>query len=369
MQWLGRALDYAGARASAEPALRAWAGIRMAVTDSTEVEYVAAVAGDPMAMCGDFTALTPDVMLEAVEQALGVRLTGLAQPHHSYINRVYEVQTTAGERLIAKFYRPGRWSRAAVLDEHEFVLECAADEIPVVAPLSLASGTLGEAQGILFAVFPKRWGRAFEATGDEDWRRLGRILSRLHVVGARRAAAHRVVMHPAASTTADLAQLQAAEVVTARQRADFFRTGAEILDLIQGAFADVPLQRIHGDCHRQNILERPGEGLMLIDFDDMVMGPPVQDLWMLLPDQVERSRREIQLIVEGYETFQEFDDTVLRLIEPLRAMRMLYFLAWCSRQSQDPNFALKFPDWQTDAFWRQQVSDLRRQIEVLRGRG
>jgi Ser/Thr protein kinase RdoA (MazF antagonist) len=325
--------------------------------------------GGMMAMCEDFTALTPDVMLDAVEQALGVRLTGLAQPHHSYINRVYELQTATGERLIAKFYRPGRWSRAAVLDEHQFLLECVAAEIPVVAPLALGGGTLGETQGILFALFPKRWGRAFEAASEEDWRRLGQLLSRLHIVGREREAPQRVVMHPSESTTADLAQLEAAGVVAARQRLEFFATGTEIMELIREPFEDVPLQRIHGDCHRQNILERPGEGLLLIDFDDMVMGPPVQDLWMLLPDHMERSQREINLIVEGYETFQEFDDSTLRLVEPLRAMRMLYFLAWCSRQSHDPNFALKFPDWQTDAFWRQQVADLRRQAEVLRGRG
>jgi Ser/Thr protein kinase RdoA (MazF antagonist) len=321
-----------------------------------------------MATCGDFTALTPDVMLDAVEQALGARLTGLAQPHHSYINRVYELQTAKGDRLIAKFYRPGRWSREALLDEHRFVLECAAEEIPVVAPLVLAGQTLHETGGVSFAVFPKRWGRAFEATCDEDWRRLGRVLSRLHVIGARDEAPHRVVMHPAHSTTADIAQLREAGVVSSRQRADFFAVAQAVLEVIRDAFEDTPLQRIHGDCHRQNILERPGEGLMLIDFDDMVMGPVVQDLWMLLPDHLERSRREIGLILEGYETFREFDDRDLRLIEPLRAMRMLYFLAWCSRQSGDPNFAAKFPDWQTDAYWRQQCSDLRQQLAVLAGR-
>lgn len=322
-----------------------------------------------MATCGDFTALTPDVMLDAVEQALGQRLTGLAQPHNSYINRVYELQAVAGERLIAKFYRPGRWTREALLDEHRFVLECAAEEIPVVAPMELAGGTLHTVEGIFFAVFPKRWGRAFEATCDEDWRRLGRVLARMHGIGARAEAPDRVVMHPAHSTEADIAQLREAGVVSARQRADFFAVAEEVLAVIGDRFEDTPLQRIHGDCHRQNILERPGEGLMLIDFDDMVTGPVVQDLWMLLPDHLDRSRREIGLILEGYEVFREFDDRELRLVEPLRAMRMLYFLAWCSRQSGDPNFAAKFPDWQTDAYWRQQCSDLRRQLDVLQGRG
>ncbi len=320
-----------------------------------------------MGTCGDFRALTPDVMLDAVERALGSRLTGLAQPHHSYINRVYEVQTTAGERWIAKFYRPGRWTREALLDEHRFVLECAAEEIPVVAPAAFGGRTLHEADGILFAIYPKRWGRAFEAASDEDWRRLGRVLGRLHTVGARAGAPHRVALHPAHSTRADVDQLRESDVVPPRLRNEFFALAEAVVEVAAGRFEGVARQRIHGDCHRQNILERPGEGLLLIDFDDMAVGPVVQDFWMLLPEGVERSRREVGLILEGYEVFREFDDRELGLVEPLRAMRMLYFLAWCSRQAADPNFAAKFPDWRTEPYWRQQCSDLRRQLDVLGG--
>lgn len=318
-----------------------------------------------MSHCEDFTALTPDAMLDGVERVLGERLLGLAQPHHSYINRVYEVQTAGGERLIAKFYRPGRWSREALLDEHRFVLSCAAEEIPVVAPMALGGETLHAAEGIYFALFPKRWGRAFEATCDEDWRRLGRILGRLHGVGSQAAAPHRVVMHPAQSTTADVAQLRQAEVVSPRQCSAFFTVAEALIEAIAERFEGVALQRIHGDCHRQNILDRPDEGLMMIDFDDMATGPVVQDLWMLLPDHLESSRREIGLILDGYEAFREFDDSELHLVEPLRAMRMLYFLAWCSRQTQDPNFAAKFPDWTSESYWRQQTSDLERQLQWL----
>jgi Ser/Thr protein kinase RdoA (MazF antagonist) len=317
-------------------------------------------------ICRDFTSLTPDVMLDAVENATGKALLGFANPYTSYINRVYELQTTDGERFVVKFYRPGRWNEDALRDEHRFVRECADEEIPVVAPLPLLSGdTLGKVEDIFFAVFPKRWGRQFEALADDDWRRLGQIISRMHMVGARADAPGRVVMHPQHSTRADVNHLREGGYVTAYERPLFFDLADRIIQHASTLFENVELQRIHGDCHAQNILERPGEGLMLIDFDDMVVGPTVQDLWMLLPDHAHASRREINLILEGYETFQEFDDRTLRLIEPLRAMRMLYFLAWCSKQLDDPNYKQKFPDWGTAGFWRQQTGDLQRQLNVI----
>ncbi len=313
---------------------------------------------------GDFTALTPDVLLDAVEAASGMALAGFAHPLNSYINRVYELQTLTGERVIAKFYRPGRWSRQAVEDEHTFVLECAAEEIPVIAPLPLQDGsTLGEAEGILFAVYPKRWGREFEATCDEDWRRLGRVLGRVHMIGARNAPVDRVTMHPRHSTASDVAHLHENGVVAARYSREFNDLTDEILAAVDLAFTDVELIRIHGDCHVGNILERPDEGLMLIDFDDMVTGPPVQDLWMLLPDSAETCRRELRLILEGYTVFHGFDHQSLRLIEALRVMRMLYFLAWLSRQVDDPNFESNFPQWHTDSFWRKEMGDLRQQLQ------
>jgi Ser/Thr protein kinase RdoA (MazF antagonist) len=320
-----------------------------------------------MNTCGDFRELTPDILLDAVESATGRRLTGFAQPHTSYINRVYELQASDGERLIAKFYRPGRWSRNAILEEHAFTLELAAEEVPVVPPRPLRDGnTLGDADGMPFAVFEKRRGREFEPTEAEDWRRLGRLLGRLHAVGERASAPARVVLHPDHSTHADLDLLRAESLLPAAVRRPFLEVADEIHQRILPLFADTELQRIHGDCHRQNILERPEEGLLLIDFDDMATGPAVQDLWMLLPDRPPQARAEIDLILDGYETFREFDDRQLRLIEPLRAMRMLYFLAWCARQTTDPQFARRFPDWGSESFWRQQTADLREQLDFLR---
>lgn len=314
-----------------------------------------------------YSELTPDRLLDGVEEELGRRLVGFAHPLTSYINRVYELQEATGERIIAKFYRPGRWSLEALEEEHAFVLACAEAEIPVVPPMALPDErTLGNVDGIYFAVYPKRRGRDFEACTEEEWQRIGHILGRLHAVGRQEPAEHRVVLHPGYSTEQNIRDLLEGDYVPDRFRTDFESTARSIADMVTPMFEDAELFRIHGDCHHANILERPDEGLMLIDFDDMATGPAVQDLWMLLPDRADRCRREINLILEGYETFQEFDDRTLRLIEPLRAMRMLYFLAWCARQIADAGFSRTFPDWGSDAFWRGQIADLAHQLALIR---
>ncbi len=305
-------------------------------------------------------------MLDAVEQALGTRMTGLATPLPSYINRVYEVQTMDGERLIAKFYRPGRWSREALQDEHDFVQDCAEDEIPVIAPLAFDDGnTLHEADGIYFTIFPKRWGRQLELNSPKDWLRVGRLLGRVHVVGSRHDAEARTDLHPDESTAAHLDHLLENGFVTPRHKDAFHDVTGRILDCIAGLFDDAEFIRIHGDCHCGNLLNRPGEGLMMIDFDDMMVGPPVQDFWLLLPGRVDECRRELSLLLRGYEQFREFDDTTLRLVEPLRAMRIIYFLAWCSRQVNDYKFRTMYPEWGSDAFWQREVTDLTHQLQLI----
>lgn len=313
-----------------------------------------------------FASLTPDRLLDAVESAADRPLTGLTAPLPSYINRVYELQTMAGERLIAKFYRPGRWSRAALQDEHDFVLDCAEDEIPVVAPIRLSDGgTIAEYEGILFSVFPKMSGREMELHTEEGWRRLGRLVGRIHLAGCRRTAANRLTMHPESTTLPEMEQLLSGCFMSPHQAERFKEICSRIIDLAVGQFEGIGMQRIHGDCHRANILERPGEGLMVIDFDDMVMGPAVQDIWLLLPGHADQSAFEINLILEGYEQFMEFDDCSLRLIEILRAMRNIYFLAWCSTQVDDYKFRTHFPDWGSETFWQREITDLERQYHVI----
>jgi Ser/Thr protein kinase RdoA (MazF antagonist) len=317
-------------------------------------------------MNATFESLTPDRILEAVETGMGCELTGLTAPLPSYINRVYELQSITGERMIAKFYRPGRWRREALQDEHDFVLDCAADEIPVVAPVELNDGgTIGEFDGILYAVFPKKSGREMELHSDEGWRRLGSLVGRIHLAGARREGVNRLRMHPESTTLPEIRMLLDGGFMPAHAASNFKDVTGRILDVAIREFEGVELQRIHGDCHRGNILERPGEGLMVIDFDDMVTGPAVQDIWLLLPDHANRTRHEINLILEGYEQFAEFDDRQLRLVEILRAMRIIYFLAWCSTQVDDYKFRANFPDWGSEMFWQREVSDLQHQCHVI----
>ena len=301
-----------------------------------------------------------------MEQACGLRLTGLMLALPSYINRVYELRAVDGTKLIVKFYRPGRWSRDAILDEHAFVADCARSEVPVVAPLTLANGsTLGENDGVLFALYPKRAGRQFEITSDEDRVRVGSLVARMHLAGETVLAPHRVIIGPRESAKNDLAYL-CESVVPSRFREGYRDAGMRLIEASTPLFEGLERIRIHGDCHCGNILNRLDEGLLLIDFDDMAVGPPVQDLWLLLPDRAAKSAREAELFLQGYERFRRFDRASVRCIEPLRAMRMIYFLAWVSRQSNDILFKRNFPDWGSDSFWQREINDLREQLEFVR---
>ncbi|WP_455381138.1 serine/threonine protein kinase [Salinispira pacifica] len=323
-----------------------------------------------MQSLGTFDLLTPDAVLAAVEGAFGIELDGAIVPYPSYINRVFGLRTPEGGRVVAKFYRPGRWSPEAIEEEHRFITELAAAEIPVVAPIAdsdgetiaeLSVGNGREETEYQFALFPLRGGRNFDPESDEDWLRLGSVVGRIHAVGRLESAPHRLTCLPGSITASSVAELLEQEVVHPEVGAEFEQITAQVLDLIRPAFEGLPLQRLHGDCHRGNILDRPGEGLLVIDFDDMMNGPPVQDIWLLLPGRADESRRELALLVEGYEQFSDFDRSSLRLIEPLRFMRMLYFLAWRSRQRNDNWFRREFPDWGGKAFWIREIEDLREQ--------
>ncbi len=323
---------------------------------------------------GAFDPLTPFVVSKAVEETLHIRLDGALTAYPSYVNRVYGVADEDGLPYVVKFYRPGRWTVDAILEEHEFVGDCAAAELPVVAPIPGAGGRTLHATSAsgddreteyLFSLYPKRAGRNFDAETPEDWRRLGSLVGRLHAVGAARAAHHRLLCSPEASSAAFLSELEASDAVHPDVREEFFSVARTVLDRIAPQFRGAAVQRIHGDCHRGNILSRGEEGLLLIDFDDMMTGPPVQDLWLLLPGRMGDCAGELAMILEGYEEFMPFDRSTLGLIEPLRFMRMLYFLAWCARQRGDRHFHAAYPDWGTAAFWMKEIEDMRDQADVV----
>ena len=323
---------------------------------------------------GTFDLLTPHVAVQAIESVIGVHVDGSLTSFASYVNRVYGFGTADGRQYVAKFYRPGRWTFDAIEEEHLLVSECAALDLPVVAPVADADGdrlhVVGAAsaereQEFPFAVYPKRNGRNFDADRDEDWLRIGTLVGRLHVAAADGSAAHRLTCTPAASTARFLDDLDEAELVPPELADEFFDLADAAVERIAPLFEGVALQRLHGDCHRGNILDRAEQGLLIIDFDDMMIGPAVQDLWLLLPGRVADSRRELGLLLEGYEEFQPFDRATVGLIEPLRLMRMIYYLAWQAMQRHDLRFRESFPQWGGRAFWEQEIEDLRTQLQVI----
>ncbi len=314
-----------------------------------------------------FHELAPELVLGLVEKELGQACTNMFRPLTSYINKVYELEKRKGGGIIVKFYRPGRWSDKALLDEHTFLLELAAHEIPVVAPLKLKSGsTLGGEQGLRYAVFPKRGGRSYDEYTEEQWLEIGRLLGRIHNVGALRTARHRLTMGPDTSGALQLRYLLDGDAVPADRKGELQEVCEMIFNEIRPAFAGIERIRIHGDCHFANLLHRPGESLLLIDFDDMVMGPPVQDLWMLLPGGPEDSCNEIDLFLEGYETFRPFDRRSFRLIEPLRALRYIHYMAWCAHQVVEDGDTRAIDDFGSQAYWEKEIGDLKDQLERIR---
>lgn len=320
-----------------------------------------------MSVVDQFFALTPDRVLDAVEFG-GRRATGYALALNSLENRVYEVELEDETRIVAKFYRPGRWSKQAILDEHAFLAELATAEIPVVPPLPRDDGaTLGElaVEGgvIYFAAFPKARGRAPEELDDDSLRQLGRLVARLHNVGAAQRAPARPRLDPTTYGAASLQLLLGDDplggFVPPELRARFSAAGRGIVDACARAWPADDI-RIHGDCHLGNLLAG-SNGFFFLDFDDFCHGPPVQDLWLLAPGRDDDAERQRALLVEGYEQMRRFDRKTLRLVEPLRALRILRYAAWIAQRWRDPAFQRAFPDWDEHKTWQREVGELEQQ--------
>ncbi|MDC7125658.1 MAG: serine/threonine protein kinase [Spirochaetales bacterium] len=328
----------------------------------------------------DFDDLTPDLVIDTVEAALDIDFTSYTQPMPSYINRVYELKSEDGEYFIIKFYRPGRWSQNALLEEHRFMLDCSAADIPLASPLKMTgltdgdeftAPTLGRIEGFYFAVFNRKGGRLWESGDYDSWLRIGRLLGRMHNAGAERPALNRLVLSSSESFHNDVEELLSSNWIHPDVKPDLTEVLTRLQSVVNSMFerydpGKESYIRVHGDFHSGNILERPGEGLMLMDFDDMAMALPVQDFWLLLPDHAPESGKEITAILEGYREFRTFNTETLMLIEPLRAMRMVYFLCWCGRQKDDYRFQYNFPDWGSKAFWYKEIQDLNNQYDQIK---
>ncbi len=313
-----------------------------------------------------FAGLTPDLMLDAVD-SLGLRTDGRLLALNSYENRVYLLWMVDSLPLIAKFYRPGRWSDAAIREEHSFTAELAAAEIPVVAPQRLNDDTLFHYQGQRFALFRKQGGRTPELEDSDTLEWLGRFLGRIHAVGGVRPFSQRPILDLASFGQESRDYLLANHFIPRDLLPAWQSVTAAALEGVADCYrraGAVSHIRLHGDCHPGNLLWTD-DGPHFVDFDDCRMGPAIQDLWMLLAGDRFEQGRQLSDLLAGYEEFCAFDPRQLHLIEGLRTLRLLHYSAWLARRKDDPAFIAAFPWFNSNRYWEERILELREQIALM----
>jgi len=334
-----------------------------------------------------YDALTPDLILDAVEQT-GLRCDGRLLALNSFENRVYQVGIEDGPPLVAKFYRPQRWQRDAILEEHAFALELAQAELPVVAPLrdedihgalwrdegivsaaqAAARGvTLREHRGFAFALYPRQRGRAPELEDRDTLTWMGRFIGRIHAIGALRAFRHRPALDVRTFGEEPAAFLLSEAFIPQDLRPAYESVVRQVLDQARECFeraGAVSCIRLHGDCHAGNVLW-DDEGPHFVDLDDARSGPAVQDLWMLLSGERAAMEQQLGAVLRGYREFHEFDMRELHLIEALRTLRLIHYAGWLARRWEDPAFPVNFPWFNTQRYWQDHVLSLREQAALM----
>lgn len=324
-----------------------------------------------------YASLTPDVVLNALEDS-GFRPTGELLALNSYENRVYQARLESGEYVVAKFYRPGRWSDPQILEEHAFARELAEAEIPVVAPINLdtlqGKSTLLHLNNHRLSVTPRQAGRAPELEQSDALEWIGRFLGRIHALGARQKFLHRPTISIEMLGDESRDYLLQHSFIPEDLHAAWTSVVEDCLTRTRQAFAqcsDASFIRLHGDCHAGNILwvseamNAKDQGPHFVDFDDARMGPAVQDLWMLLSGDRAEVTAQLSDVIAGYEDFCDFDRRELALIEPLRTLRLIHYSAWIARRWSDPAFPAAFPWFNTQKYWQDQVLMLREQIAAM----
>jgi Ser/Thr protein kinase RdoA (MazF antagonist) len=308
-----------------------------------------------------YAALTPDVVLDALA-ALGLRPDGRLLALSSYENRVYQVWLEDEAPVVAKFYRPGRWSGAQIDEEHAFAKELADREIPVVA--ASARGTF---KNFIYAVYPRRGGRTPELGDLNTLEWIGRFLGRIHAVGAVQPFRFRESLTPRSFGQEPRAWLLETGFIPADLLDAWKAVTEQALQMVEACYAragDVKNIRLHGDCHPGNILWTE-DGPHFVDLDDARMGPAMQDLWMLLSGDRAAMSLQLKKVLSGYEQFMEFDRQELNLLEPLRTLRLVHYSAWIARRWDDPAFPAAFPWFNTQRYWQDRILELREQISLM----
>ncbi len=313
-----------------------------------------------------FQALHPDLILSAVE-GLGYRTDGRLLALNSYENRVYRIGLEGEAPLVAKFYRPGRWSDEAILEEHAICIDLAEEEIPVIAPLAHDGRTLHEHGNFRFAVYPCRGGRAPELDDRALLRQVGRFVARIHLVGETKDYVYRPRLDIASYGEMSRDYLIEANFIPEDLKSAYSSLCEHLFESIHACYAragDSRYLRIHGDFHPSNVLVHD-EQLHIVDFDDTRMGPAVQDLWMFLSGDRAEQTPQLDDLLAGYTEFRHFDARELHLIEALRTLRIMHYAAWLARRWQDPEFQVTFPWFGTPRYWDEHVLALREQAALM----
>lgn len=314
-------------------------------------------------MSETFYQLSRETVLQAVADA-GFHPTTYCAPLNALENRVFDVRLKDLTHVVAKFYRPGRWPRQAILEEHRFLAELQEEEIPVCAPLELAGGdTLREVGGLCYALWTRTGGRATDQLYDEDLEILGRLLARVHNVGSVRDAPERPRLEAGSFAREPLQLLAARGFLPPSHAARYGAAVEAVAALYEERSADIPTHRIHGDCHIGNLLNGR-DGWYLLDFDDFLHGPAVQDVWLLVPGTDAAGRRQRQIFLDAYRQFRDFEDRWLHLVPPLRALRRVHRSAWVAERWDDPAFPASFPFFASGEYWEEEAACLE---ELLRG--
>jgi Ser/Thr protein kinase RdoA (MazF antagonist) len=313
-----------------------------------------------------YSGLTPDVVLDALEQ-VGVRGDGRLLSLNSYENRVYQVWQEDGPPIVAKFYRPARWTDAQILEEHAFLAELAEREVPAVPAMRVDDTTLHAHAGFRFAAFARHGGRAPELDDAMVLRRLGLYIGRIHAVGAARPFVARPTLSVHEFGDAAREHLLAHDFLPPELREAYVAVTEQALTGVRAAFSRAEgyaAVRLHGDCHGGNVLWTDA-GPHFVDFDDARSGPAVQDLWMLLSGERDARTGQLRAILDGYEQFRLFDPRELQLIEALRTLRLVHYAAWLARRWDDPAFPAAFPWFNTQRYWQDRILELREQVAAM----
>lgn len=313
-----------------------------------------------------YAKLDPDLILDAVE-SLGFLCTGSLLALNSYENRVYQIGIENAEPLIAKFYRPHRWSSEAILEEHQFSLELVQHEIPIIAPLIINDQTLHHHNEFRFALFPRRGGHALELDNDEQLEWMGRFIGRFHKVSACQPFKNRIQLTTQTYGHDPYRFLKEQDFIPDYLKHNFCKAAETALEKVTQLFAHIgPVEqiRLHGDCHAGNVLWSES-GPHIVDLDDCLMGPAIQDLWMLLSGEPQHMDLQLKKILEGYYEFHDFNPRERHLIEALRTLRMLHYSGWLAKRWADPAFPLSFPWFNTPIHWQNLMTNLNEQIELL----